>query len=196
GKGVGDAGRLRSAAGGGGIGRRRCADGGELAVAFEATDRLARANFKEAGLYLEKLVTVARHVEVQIFGDGAGKVVALGERDCSLQRRNQKVIEETPAPGLAAKTRRALLESAIRLARAARYRSAGTIEFVLDDTTGQFFFLEVNTRIQVEHGVTEEVTGVDLIEWMVRLAARTLPDLDDLSFINRGAAVEARLYAE
>src|SRR5260221_11546767 len=187
---------LKSTAGGGGIGMRRCASDGEVAQAFEATDRLARANFKQAGLYLEKLVAVARHLEVQIFGDGAGKVLALGERDCSVQRRHQKVLEETPAPGLAPHRRDILLASAVRLARAARYRSAGTVEFVLDDATGDVYFLEVNTRIQVEHGVTEEVTGVDLIEWMVRLAAGELPDLDSMAVTPRGAAIEARIYAE
>jgi urea carboxylase len=187
---------LKSTAGGGGIGMRRAASDAELESAFEATDRLARANFRQAGLFLEKLVQVARHVEVQIFGDGAGKVLALGERDCSLQRRNQKVIEETPAPGLSARTRAALTASALRVARAAQYRSAGTVEFLLDDATGDFFFLEVNTRIQVEHGVTEEVTGVDLVEWMVRLAAGELPDLDTLAVTPRGAAVQVRVYAE
>jgi urea carboxylase len=187
---------LKSTAGGGGIGMRRCANESELAQAFDATDRLARANFKQAGLYLEKLVAVARHVEVQIFGDGAGKVLALGERDCSVQRRHQKVLEETPAPGLTTHRRDALLSSAARLARASQYRSAGTVEFVLDDSTGDAYFLEVNTRIQVEHGVTEEVTGVDLIEWMVRLAAGDLPDLDSLAVTPHGAAIEARIYAE
>ncbi|HKQ68090.1 MAG TPA: urea carboxylase [Polyangiaceae bacterium] len=187
---------LKSTAGGGGIGMKRCASEEELVLAFAATDRLARTNFKQAGLYLEKLVAVARHVEVQIFGDGAGKVVALGERDCSVQRRHQKVLEETPAPRLERARRDVLLEGARRLATAAQYRSAGTVEYVVDDATGEAFFLEVNTRIQVEHGVTEEVTGVDLIEWMVRLAAGELPDLDALVVEPRGAAIEARIYAE
>jgi urea carboxylase len=187
---------LKSTAGGGGIGMRRCESAAELAAGFEATERQARANFKQPGLYLEKLVRVARHVEVQIFGDGAGKVIALGERDCSLQRRHQKVIEETPAPRLAPHTRATMIAGAVRLASAARYRSAGTVEFVLDDATGDFFFLEVNTRIQVEHGVTEEVTGVDLIEWMVRLAAGAMPDLEDMPIATKGAAIEARVYAE
>src|SRR5262249_54790086 len=187
---------LKSTAGGGGIGMRRCSGESELAQAFDATDRLARANFKQAGLYLEKLVAVARHVEAQIFGDGAGKVLALGERDCSAQRRHQKVLEETPAPGIDTHRRDALLASAARLARASRYRSAGTVEFILDDATGDAYFLEVNTRIQVEHGVTEEVTGIDLIEWMVRLAANELPDLDSLAVSPHGAAIEARIYAE
>src|SRR6202000_1026899 len=130
-----------------------------------------RANCTDAALSLEKLVTTARHVEVQIFGDGAGGVVALGERDCSLQRRNQKVIEETPAPHLPAATRASLIASAVRLARAVNYRSAGTVEFLYDSDRDDFFFLEVNTRLQVEHGVTEQVTGVDLVEWMIRGAA-------------------------
>jgi urea carboxylase len=185
---------LKSTAGGGGIGMRRCASAEELGAAFETVSRLARANFKDGGLYLEKLVSPARHVEVQIFGDGAGKVLALGERDCSLQRRNQKVIEETPAPGLAPATRTALLAAAVRLGSAAHYRSAGTVEFVLDAVTGDFYFLEVNTRIQVEHGITEEVTGVDLVEWMVRLGAGELPALEAPPA--QGAAIEARLYAE
>jgi urea carboxylase len=187
---------LKSTAGGGGIGMRRCADAAELAAAFEATERIARANFKSGGLYLEKLVITARHVEVQIFGDGEGGVVALGERDCSLQRRNQKVVEESPAPGLSSTTREALMSAAVRLARAAKYRSAGTVEFVFDAETGAFYFLEVNTRIQVEHGVTEEVTGVDLIEAMVRLAAGELGDVGAMAAPPRGAAIEVRLYAE
>jgi urea carboxylase len=192
---------LKSTAGGGGIGMRRCADAAELAAAYDAVDRLARAHFKQPGLYLEKLVQRARHVEVQIFGDGAGTVLALGERDCSLQRRNQKVVEETPAPGLSAATRAGLCEAAARLGRGARYRSAGTVEFVLDaaassSAVGAYYFLEVNTRIQVEHGVTEEVTGVDLVEWMVRLAAGELPDLETRAPRPSGAAIQARLYAE
>jgi urea carboxylase len=190
---------LKSTAGGGGIGMRRCEDAAALAGAYQAVERLARANFKDAGLFLEKLVTRARHVEVQIFGDGAGGVLALGERDCSVQRRNQKVLEETPAPHLPDGLRAAILGAATRLGQAARYRSAGTVEFIVDAervAAGAFYFLEVNTRIQVEHGVTEEVTGVDLVEWMVRLAAGALPALEDLKPTAHGAAIEARLYAE
>jgi urea carboxylase len=139
-------------------------------------ERLAQANFKDAGLFLEKYVERARHIEVQVFGDGQGRVLALGERDCSVQRRNQKVIEETPAPGLSeADAARSLQATAVRLGQAVNYRSAGTVEFVYDADTGAFYFLEVNTRLQVEHGVTEQVTGTDLVEWMVLLGAGDLP---------------------
>ncbi len=185
---------LKSTAGGGGIGMRRCADAAALEAAFEPVARLAGSHFKDAGVYLEKLVDPARHVEVQIFGDGRGRVVALGQRDCSLQRRNQKVIEETPPPGISAQTLAAMDAAAVRLGAAASYQSAGTVEFVVDARTGAFYFLEVNTRIQVEHGVTEEVTGVDLVEWMVRVAAgEPFPAAWSAP---RGAAIQARLYAE
>ncbi len=149
-----------------------------------------------SGLYLEKFVENARHIEVQIFGDGAGEVVALGERDCSTQRRNQKVIEETPAPGLSETTRAALIDAALRLGRAVKYQSAGTVEFIYDNDTGDWYFLEVNTRLQVEHGVTEEVTGIDLVEWMVRQAAGEMPPLATLPVRPRGCSLQVRLYAE
>ncbi|MBT0568988.1 urea carboxylase [Curvibacter sp. CHRR-16] len=187
---------LKSTAGGGGIGMRLIWSASELAEAFASVERLARANFKEAGLYLEKYVQQARHIEVQLFGDGQGEVIALGERDCSVQRRNQKVIEETPAPGLSARQRQQLLDVAVRLGKAVNYRSAGTVEFVYDAATKEFYFLEVNTRLQVEHGVTEECTGVDLVEWMVRLAAKDLPSLASLQVKPKGAAIQVRLYAE
>ena len=184
---------LKSTAGGGGIGLRVCRSPGELAEAFESVERLGRANFGESGAYLEKFVERARHVEVQIFGDGHGEVVVLGERDCSVQRRNQKVIEETPAPGLSQATREQLFDAALRMGRAVKYRSAGTVEFVLDAATQEFYFLEVNTRLQVEHGVTELCTGIDLVEWMVLEAGSALR----LTPVTpRGAALEVRLYAE
>ena len=186
---------LKSTAGGGGIGMRRCATADELGAAFDSVVRLGAAHFKDKGVYLEKLVDPARHLEVQIFGDGAGRVLALGQRDCSLQRRNQKVVEETPPPGLSDETRAGLDEAAVRLGAAARYRSAGTVEFVLDPRDQRFYFLEVNTRIQVEHGVTEEVTGLDLIEWMVRVAAGEPLPLN-VAPTPRGAAIQARIYAE
>jgi len=187
---------LKSTAGGGGIGMRRCASSRELSEAWEAVSELARANFKDGGLYLEKLVLRARHVEVQIFGDGAGKVVALGERDCSVQRRNQKVVEETPAPGLSDEIRHSLRDAALRLGRSVAYRSAGTVEFVLDADSGEFWFLEVNTRLQVEHGVTEEIFGVDLVEWMVKLGSGDLPPLDSFRLVSSGHSLQARIYAE
>lgn len=185
---------LKSTAGGGGIGMRLIRNDAEMGPAFEAVQRLAQANFKDAGLFLEKYVERARHIEVQLFGDGKGLVVSLGERDCSAQRRNQKVIEETPAPGLLEATRMALQQTAVRLAEAVNYRSAGTVEYVLDADTGAFYFLEVNTRLQVEHGVTEQVTGVDLVAWMLRLARG-----DDFVLhvpTPQGASIQVRLYAE
>jgi urea carboxylase len=187
---------LKSTAGGGGIGMRLCWNKDELAGAYESVKFLAQNNFKDAGLYLEKYVENARHIEVQIFGDGKGGVIALGERDCSVQRRNQKVIEETPAPNLAPRLRLAMLETAVRLGKAVSYQSAGTVEYILDAATGEFFFLEVNTRLQVEHGVTEEVTGIDLVEWMVRQAASDLPDLNSFEIKPRGASIQVRVYAE
>ena len=186
---------LKSTAGGGGIGMRLIWSADELVDAFQSVERLARANFKEAGIFLEKYVEHARHIEVQIFGDGKGHIVALGERDCSVQRRNQKVIEETPAPGLTEVQRSSLLATAVRLGEAVGYRSAGTVEFVYDTLNGEFYFLEVNTRLQVEHGVTEEVTGVDLVEWMVKQAAGEL-DLAGFVANPQGASMQVRLYAE
>lgn len=186
---------LKSTAGGGGIGMSLCADRVALTAAFESVQRTAKSSFGDARVYLERFVSDARHVEVQIFGDGKGRVVALGERDCSLQRRNQKVVEETPAPGLSDAVRARLHDAAVRLGQAVGYRSAGTVEFIYDPRREEFYFLEVNTRLQVEHPVTEEVLGVDLVEWMIRTAAgedaipATLPQPN-------GAAIEVRLYAE
>ncbi|NOT15635.1 MAG: urea carboxylase [Methylotenera sp.] len=187
---------LKSTAGGGGIGMQLIWGADELNTAFESVQRLSRANFKESGLYLEKYVQAARHIEVQIFGNGLGKVIALGERDCSVQRRNQKVIEETPAPHITEDVRQALSATAVKLGSALNYRSAGTVEFVYDNDSGQFYFLEVNTRLQVEHGVTELVTGVDLVEWMIRIASGDTNTLDDYSHKPSGHAIQARLYAE
>jgi urea carboxylase len=187
---------LKSTAGGGGIGMRLCVSDLELREAYTAVERLSRTNFGSAGLYLEKFVANARHIEVQVFGDGGGEVVALGERDCSTQRRNQKVIEETPAPGITEHARRQLIGAALQLARGVRYESAGTVEFIYDNDSGQFYFLEVNTRLQVEHGVTEEVTGVDLVEWMVRQAAGETPARDHGPAKASGCSIQVRIYAE
>ena len=187
---------LKSTAGGGGIGMRLCASAEELRDAYEAVSRQSQASFGSSNLYLERFVTAARHIEVQLFGDGRGSVIALGERDCSIQRRNQKVIEETPAPGLPDEIRARLLETAIRLGKAVRYQSAGTVEFIYDNSCGDFYFLEVNTRLQVEHGVTEEVTGADLVEWMVRLAAGDMAAVESLEIEPKGSSIQVRVYAE
>ena len=187
---------LKSTAGGGGIGMRLCQDAVELAAAFISVQHLSQTNFSNGGIYLEKFVRRARHVEVQIFGDGRGGVVAFGERDCSVQRRNQKVIEETPAPGLTDATRFALAETAVRLARSLDYLSAGTVEYVFDADNDQFYFLEVNTRLQVEHGVTEAVFDVDLVEWMIRAATGDFVLPAQATLRPRGHAMQLRLYAE
>ncbi|MFF2094417.1 urea carboxylase [Paenibacillus sp. NPDC058174] len=187
---------LKSTAGGGGIGMRVCDDEGALIAAYDGVRHLAETNFKNGGLFLEKYIARARHVEVQIFGNEYGEVVALGERDCSIQRRNQKVIEESPAPNLPEAVRAGLLASAKRLAAEAGYRSAGTVEYLYDPESCEFYFLEVNTRLQVEHGVTEEVLGLDLVEWMVREAAGELRGLEALVPEPNGHSMQARIYAE
>ena len=187
---------LKSTAGGGGIGLQLCHTANALVERFEMVKRLGEANFRHAGIYLEKFLAIARHIEVQIFGDGEGKVLALGERDCSIQRRNQKVVEETPAPGISEQARQGLFDAATRLGRTVSYASAGTVEFIYDAVARKFYFLEVNTRLQVEHGVTEEVTGVDLVEWMIRLAAGDLPSLETLAPSAAGHSIQVRIYAE
>ncbi|MEI6235416.1 MAG: urea carboxylase [Planctomycetota bacterium] len=187
---------LKATAGGGGIGMRVCRKPEELAGQLAIVERLSKANFKESGIYLEKFVPVGRHIEVQIFGDGEGNVIALGERDCSVQRRNQKVIEETPAPNITEATRQSLFSAATKLAAAVKYQSAGTVEFIYDASQEKAYFLEVNTRLQVEHTVTEEVTGYDLVEWMLKQAAGELPPLESLRVEPSGASIQVRLYAE
>lgn len=186
---------VKATAGGGGIGLALCETAEDLADSVSRVTRLGAANFADGAFFLEAFVETARHVEVQVFGDGKGRVIALGERDCSLQRRNQKVIEETPAPNLPAATRAAMMEAAMRLGQSVDYASAGTVEFVYDEAKDRFAFLEVNTRLQVEHPVTEAVTGIDLVECMVRQAEGSL-DLDAISVAPTGAAIEARIYAE
>ncbi|UOZ02416.1 urea carboxylase [Amycolatopsis sp. WQ 127309] len=186
---------LKATGGGGGIGMRACATPGELRLAWDDVQSIAAKSFASSGVFLERLVRRARHVEVQVFGDGFGEVLALGTRDCSLQRRNQKVVEECPAPDLPDAVRRRLVDSAVALCSSVGYRSAGTVEYVYDPERGEAAFLEVNTRLQVEHPVTEAVYGVDLVAWMLRLAQgdramfRAVP-------VARGHAVEARVYAE
>ncbi len=187
---------LKSTAGGGGIGLTRCDDEAALRDAYDSVKRLGEQFFRDAGAFIERFVDRARHVEVQIFGDGQGRVAALGERDCSLQRRNQKVVEETPAPHLPAATRQALHRAAVALGESVNYRSAGTVEFIYDAARDEFYFLEVNTRLQVEHPVTEMVTGLDLIACMLQVAAGDALDWAALQRAPQGAAIEVRLYAE
>ncbi|MGW0836015.1 5-oxoprolinase/urea amidolyase family protein [Streptomyces prunicolor] len=186
---------LKATGGGGGIGMSACHSPAELTESWERVQRVAAASFSSAGVFLERLVEHARHVEVQVFGDGDGKVVTFGDRDCSLQRRNQKVVEEAPAPGLPDHIRTQLATSARDLCASVGYRSAGTVEFVYDATREEAYFLEVNTRLQVEHPVTEEVYGVDLVAWMLRLAQGET-DVVREPGTPRGHAVEARVYAE
>lgn len=187
---------LKSTAGGGGIGMQICNSEEELIQSYDAVCHMAESNFKDAGVFLEKYITRARHVEVQIFGNGYGETVTIGERDCSVQRRNQKVIEECPAPNLSDAVREKMYAAAQRLAETVSYRSAGTIEFLYDEQAEKFYFLEVNTRLQVEHGITEEVYGIDLVEWMVKEAAGELRNLQSLIPKPFGHALEARVYAE
>lgn len=187
---------LKSTAGGGGIGLTRCADREALVQAWESVRRLGEQFFSDAGVFIERCIDRARHIEVQIFGDGNGNVVALGERDCSLQRRNQKVVEETPAPNLPQATREALLNAAVELGKLVNYRSAGTVEFIYDPEQDAFYFLEVNTRLQVEHPVTECVTGLDLVACMLCVAAGESIDWARLAQAPQGAAMEVRIYAE
>jgi urea carboxylase len=180
---------LKSTAGGGGIGMVLCETKESLSHAFESVRRLSQNNFKNSGIFLEKYVDPARHVEVQIFGNGK-TVVSLGDRDCSAQRRNQKVMEETPAPGLSDSMRQEMAAAAVRLASSVDYESAGTVEFIYDSAAQKFYFLEVNTRLQVEHGVTEEVTGLDLVAWMIRHAAGEDLKLADYRHAPQGHSIQ------
>jgi 3-methylcrotonyl-CoA carboxylase alpha subunit len=191
---------IKAVAGGGGKGMRKVDDPAQFEDLLESCRREARASFGNDQVLLEKWITSPRHIEVQVFGDIHGNVVHLFERDCSLQRRHQKVIEEAPAPGMDAATREAICQAAVRAAKAVDYVGAGTIEFIADASEGlsahRIFFMEMNTRLQVEHPVTEEITGVDLVEWQLRVASgEPLPLRQDELRID-GWAMEARLYAE
>ncbi|SDE24293.1 biotin carboxylase N-terminal domain-containing protein [Glycomyces harbinensis] len=186
---------LKATGGGGGIGMRPAGNAAELREAWDGVKRLAEAGFGDAGLFLERLVRRARHVEAQVFGDGLGGVAVLGDRDCTLQRRNQKVVEEAPAPNVPDALRERYQDAARRLCASVAYRSAGTVEFLYDTDRDEVAFLEVNTRLQVEHPVTEAVYGVDLVEWMLRLAAGDASPMR-LPLNASGHAVQTRLYAE
>jgi len=192
---------VKAAAGGGGKGMRRVLSADDAAEAIRAARREALASFGDGTLYVERLLERPRHIEVQVFGDALGSIVHLFERDCSVQRRHQKVIEESPAPSIGPRLRDRLLSTAVRAANAAAYRNAGTVEFLVEQGAGStddgpFFFLEMNTRLQVEHPVTEQVTGRDLVLAQLLVASgQSLPWLQD-QILARGHAIEARVYAE
>ncbi|WP_246940226.1 acetyl-CoA carboxylase biotin carboxylase subunit [Bacillus pinisoli] len=186
---------LKASAGGGGIGMQKCDDEESLKKAFQTTKGRAKAYFGNDDIFLEKFITNARHIEVQVMGDKSGNLIHLFERDCSIQRRNQKVIEESPSPFITDEIREKLCHTAIKAAKAVKYENAGTIEFVMDEQ-GEFYFLEMNTRLQVEHPVTEMITGIDLVEWQLLIAmGESLPCLQE-EVKSNGHAVEFRLYAE
>jgi acetyl/propionyl-CoA carboxylase alpha subunit len=191
---------IKAVAGGGGKGMRRVDDAAGFEAALGAAMREAKASFGDDRVLLETYVTRPRHIEVQVFGDAHGAVVHLYERDCSLQRRHQKVIEEAPAPGMDAATRKAVTDAAVKAAKAVNYVGAGTVEFIADASAGlrpdRIWFMEMNTRLQVEHPVTEMVTGLDLVEWQLRVAAGEALPLKQKEIGLTGHAVEARLYAE
>ena len=187
---------VKASAGGGGIGMSAVADAGELAAAFEAARTRAERFFGDPAILLEQLISPARHIEVQILGLADGTVLALGERECSVQRRHQKVVEETPSPALSPAQRDRILDAAVRAGEAVDYRGAGTVEFLLSPASGEFVFLEMNTRLQVEHPVTELVFGVDLVEAQLRVAAGDAPVPGLTEARSHGHAIEMRLYAE
>jgi urea carboxylase/allophanate hydrolase len=186
---------VKSTAGGGGIGLQKVDSEADIERVFQTVQHQGKSYFGDPGVFLERFVEDARHVEIQMFGDGYGKAIALGERDCSLQRRNQKVIEETPAPNLPEPTRQKMRKAAESLGSSMNYKGAGTVEFIYDERRDEFYFLEVNARLQVEHPITEMVTGLDLVEWMLYIAADTPPDFSQ-EIVVTGASMEARLYAE
>ncbi|QHE61200.1 acetyl-CoA carboxylase biotin carboxylase subunit [Rossellomorea vietnamensis] len=187
---------LKASGGGGGIGMIRCENEQALVQSFDSTKNRAKAYFGKEEVFLEKCIENARHVEVQIFGDHHGNLVHLFERNCSVQRRNQKVIEESPSPGLSQETKEKMFNAAIKAGKAVNYTNAGTVEFIVDEEEN-FYFLEMNTRLQVEHPVTETITGLDLVKWQLLVASgEPLPFCRQEEIQNSGHAIEFRVYAE
>ncbi|MGT2776314.1 acetyl-CoA carboxylase biotin carboxylase subunit [Streptococcus hyovaginalis] len=187
---------LKASAGGGGKGIRKVEEEHELAAAFESASQEALAAFGNGAMYIEKVVYPARHIEVQILGDTFGNVIHLGERDCSLQRNNQKVLEESPSVAIGKTLRQELGDAAVRAAKAVSYVNAGTIEFLLDERSGNFYFMEMNTRVQVEHPVTEFVTGIDIVKEQIKIAAGLALSVKQENVVISGHAIECRINAE
>ena len=187
---------LKASAGGGGKGIRKVTTSSDLGPAFESASQEALAAFGNGAMYIEKVVYPARHIEVQILGDSHGNIVHLGERDCSLQRNNQKVLEESPSVAIGKTLRQKMGDAAVRAAKAVQYENAGTIEFLLDEKTGKFYFMEMNTRVQVEHPVTEFVTGVDIVKEQIRIAAGHALSFTQNDIQITGHAIECRINAE
>ncbi|WP_438834944.1 acetyl-CoA carboxylase biotin carboxylase subunit [Streptococcus pluranimalium] len=187
---------LKASAGGGGKGIRKVEQEEDLAAAFESASQEALAAFGNGAMYIEKVVYPARHIEVQILGDSFGHIVHLGERDCSLQRNNQKVLEESPSVAIGKTLRQELGSAAVRAAEAVSYVNAGTIEFLLDEQSGNFYFMEMNTRVQVEHPVTEFVTGVDIVKEQIKIAAGLELSVKQEDIVISGHAIECRINAE
>jgi propionyl-CoA carboxylase alpha chain len=187
---------IKASAGGGGKGMRLAWNDAEAHEGFISATNEAISSFADDRVFIERFIQEPRHIEIQVLADGQGTVLYLGERECSIQRRHQKVIEEAPSPFLSPELRKSMGEQACALARAVDYKSAGTVEFIVGGATGEFYFLEMNTRLQVEHPVTEKITGIDLVEWMIKVAAgQKLPFKQEDIKLN-GWAIEARVYAE
>lgn len=186
---------LKASGGGGGIGMHRCENQQDIENTFEQTKKRAKAYFKNEDMFIEKYVGNARHIEVQVFGDSHGNVVHMYERNCSVQRRNQKVIEEAQSPAISHGTRMKICEAAVLAAKQVNYSNAGTVEFIMDDKEN-FYFLEMNTRLQVEHPITESITGLDLVEWQLLVAAGNPLPLKQEEITSQGHAIEFRVYAE
>ncbi len=187
---------IKAAAGGGGKGMRIVNQSKDLKESIVSAQREAKSGFNDDRIFIERYVEKSRHIEIQILGDSKGNIVHLGERECSIQRRHQKIIEESPSPRISAEVRNNMGEAAVKLAKQIKYESAGTVEFLFDDKTEEFWFLEVNTRLQVEHPVTEEVTGIDLVYEQLKIARGESLEFDQKDITWTGSSIEARLYAE